>query len=70
MVPFILATIPLVASIIIVNALFYPGATDVILDLGPVALTGTGLTAALQASTPGHRVRAQCRGVLAHDADR
>ena len=48
MLPFVLATIPLIASILIVNALFYPGATDVILDLGPLALTGTGLTAALQ----------------------
>ena len=50
MLPFVLATIPLVISILIVNALFYPGATDVIVDLGPVALTGTGLTAALQAT--------------------
>jgi energy-coupling factor transport system permease protein len=50
MFPFVLATIPLVASILIVNALYYPGATDVIVDLGPVALTGTGLTAALQAT--------------------
>ncbi|MBA3235788.1 MAG: hypothetical protein H0T59_07345, partial [Chloroflexi bacterium] len=50
MLPFVLATTPLVASILIVNTLFYPGATDVLVDLGPVAVTGTGLTAALQAT--------------------
>jgi len=50
MVPFVLATIPLVASILLVNTFLFPGATDVILRLGPIAATGTGLTAALQAT--------------------
>jgi energy-coupling factor transport system permease protein len=50
MLPFVLATIPLVASIILVNTFLYPGATDTILDLGPIRATGTGLTAALQAT--------------------
>jgi len=49
-VPFALATIPLVASIILVNTFLYPGATDVLFRLGPVAATGTGLAAALQAT--------------------
>jgi energy-coupling factor transport system permease protein len=34
----------LIASILIVNALFFPGATDVIARLGPVALTWDGIT--------------------------
>lgn len=48
--PFALATIPLVASILLVNTFFYPGATDVLFRLGPVAATGTGSAAALQAT--------------------
>jgi energy-coupling factor transport system permease protein len=48
--PFILATIPLIASILLVNTFLYPGATDVIVELGPFSATGTGLTAAVQAS--------------------
>lgn len=47
---FVLATIPLVASILLVNAFLYPGATDVILTVGPFAATGTGVTVALQAT--------------------
>ena len=50
MVPFALATIPLVISILLVNTLLYPGATDVIVRIGPLAPTGSGLTAALQAT--------------------
>jgi energy-coupling factor transport system permease protein len=50
MVPFALATIPLVISILLVNTLLYPGATDVIVRLGPLAPTFSGLTAALQAT--------------------
>ena len=34
----------LFASIIVVNALFYPGAHDRIIALGPLAVTGQGLT--------------------------
>jgi energy-coupling factor transport system permease protein len=48
--PFILATIPLIASILLVNTFLYPGATDVLARLGPFTATGTGLTAAVQAS--------------------
>lgn len=50
MIPFVLATIPLVLSIVLVNTFLYPGATDRILVLGPLAPTWTGLTAALQAT--------------------
>lgn len=46
--PFLLATLPLTASILVVNALFFPGATDVIAPLGPVNLTASGLSAGLQ----------------------
>ena len=47
---FVLATIPLVASILLVNAFLYPGATDVLFTVGPFAATGTGVTVALQAT--------------------
>jgi energy-coupling factor transport system permease protein len=47
---FVLATIPIVASILLVNAFFYPGATDVLFRVGPLAATGTGVTVALQAT--------------------
>lgn len=50
MLPFVLATIPLVASILLVNTFLFPGATDVIVRLGPLAPTWSGLTAALQAT--------------------
>ncbi|HEX5451547.1 MAG TPA: energy-coupling factor transporter transmembrane component T, partial [Candidatus Limnocylindrales bacterium] len=50
MAPFALATIPLVASILLVNTFLFPGATDRIFTLGPLAPTWTGLTAALQAT--------------------
>lgn len=49
-VPFALATIPLVASILLVNTFLYPGATDALFTVGPVTATGTGLAAALQAT--------------------
>jgi energy-coupling factor transport system permease protein len=49
MLPFLLATVPLVASIVLVNTFIYPGATDVIVRLGPLTPTWTGLTVALQA---------------------
>lgn len=48
--PFVLATIPLVASIVLVNAFLYPGARDVLFEVGPFAATGTGVGAALQAA--------------------
>ena len=47
---FVLATIPIVASILLVNAFLYPGATDVLFRVGPLAATGTGVTVALQAT--------------------
>lgn len=48
--PFLLATIPLVASILLVNTLFFPGATDPIVQLGPLSPTWTGLAFATQAT--------------------
>jgi energy-coupling factor transport system permease protein len=48
--PFVLATIPLIASILLVNTFLYPGARDVLFEIGPLAATATGLTAAVQAS--------------------
>ena len=48
--PFILATIPLIASILFINIFFFPGAHDVIVQVGPLTATGTGLAAALQAA--------------------
>ena len=50
LVPFALAVIPLVASILLVNTFLFPGATDVIVRLGPLNPTWTGLGAALQAT--------------------
>ena len=58
MVPFVLATIPLVISILLVNIFIYPGATDVIADVGPFKATWTGLTEALQATL--RVVRSRC----------
>jgi energy-coupling factor transport system permease protein len=49
-VPFALATIPLVASILLVNTFLYPGAHDVLFSLGPFHATATGLAAAVQAT--------------------
>lgn len=48
--PFLIATIPLTASILLVNTFLFPGATDRIFSLGPFAPTWTGLVAALQAT--------------------
>jgi len=48
--PFALATIPLVASILLVNTFLYPGARDPLFSIGPFTATGTGLAAALQAT--------------------
>jgi len=43
MVPFALAVIPLVASILLINTFLFPGATDVIVRIGPLTPTWTGL---------------------------
>jgi len=48
--PFALATIPLVASILVVNTFLYPNAKDAIVTVGPLTPTWTGATAALQAT--------------------
>jgi energy-coupling factor transport system permease protein len=50
LVKFALATVPLIASILLVNTFLFPGATDVLIRVGPFAATGTGLVAALQAT--------------------
>ena len=49
-VPFALATIPLVASILLVNTFLYPNAYDPLFSIGPFTATLTGLVAALQAT--------------------
>jgi len=50
LVPFLLVTIPLVVSILIVNTLAFPGAHDVIVPLGPFLPTWSGLVAGIQAT--------------------
>ncbi len=50
MLPFVLATIPLIASILLVNTFLYPGATDVIVRIGPLAPSWSGLEFATQAA--------------------
>jgi energy-coupling factor transport system permease protein len=45
-----LATVPLVASILLVNTFLFPGATDALFRVGPFTATGTGLVAATQAT--------------------
>jgi energy-coupling factor transport system permease protein len=50
MAPFALATLPLVASILLVNTFLYPNAHDAIASLGPLSPTWTGATAAAQAT--------------------
>ncbi len=48
--PFALATIPIVASIMLVNTFLYPNAHDTIVRLGPLDPTWSGLRAAVQAT--------------------
>src|SRR5205814_5205366 len=50
MLPFVLATLPLVISILLINTFLFPGASDRIASIGPFTATGTGLIAALQAT--------------------
>jgi energy-coupling factor transport system permease protein len=50
LVPFALAVIPLVASILLINTFLFAGATDIIVRIGPLTPTWTGLGAALQAT--------------------
>jgi energy-coupling factor transport system permease protein len=49
-VPFLLVTVPLLISIVLVNTLSYPGATDTIAQIGPFNATWTGLQVALISS--------------------
>lgn len=46
----LLATIPIVISILLINTFLLPGATDRVLEVGPFAATWSGLTVALQAT--------------------
>jgi energy-coupling factor transport system permease protein len=48
--PFVIATVPITASILLVNTFLFPGATDAIVRIGPFVPTWTGLDAALQAT--------------------
>jgi len=48
--PFVLATLPLLVSIVLINTFLYPGATDTLFVVGPFRATGSGLTVAGQAS--------------------
>jgi energy-coupling factor transport system permease protein len=47
---YVLATIPLLVSIVLINTFLFPGASDPIGSIGPFTATWTGLTAALQAT--------------------
>jgi energy-coupling factor transport system permease protein len=47
---YLLASTPLLASILLVNGFLYPGAGDPILTIGPLGLTMAGLAAGLQAA--------------------
>jgi energy-coupling factor transport system permease protein len=48
-VPFVVASTPLVASILLVNTFLYPGASDPLVVVGPFIATGRGLAAAAEA---------------------
>ena len=48
--PFVLASLPLLISIVLINTFIYPGATDPIASVGPFTATWTGLTVAVQAA--------------------
>ena len=50
MLPFALATLPLVISIMLINTFLFPGADDPIGSVGPFTATWTGLIAATQAA--------------------
>lgn len=49
-VPYLLATLLLLVSIMLINTFLYPSATDVLFEVGPFRATGTGLVAASQAA--------------------
>jgi energy-coupling factor transport system permease protein len=50
MLPFLLAALPILISIGLVNTFLYPGAEDVIFSVGPFDATATGLVEASQAA--------------------
>ncbi len=50
MLPFVLAAVPLVISIMLINTFLFPGASDPIGTVGPFTATWTGLTVAIQAT--------------------
>jgi energy-coupling factor transport system permease protein len=45
---YLLLSLPILVSILLVNTFFYPGATDALVRLGPFAATGSGLVAGVQ----------------------
>jgi energy-coupling factor transport system permease protein len=48
--PYVLATVPFVVSVMLINTFLYPGAGDVLFTVGPFAATREGLVDALQTS--------------------
>ena len=47
-VPYLLATLPFVISVLLINTFLYPDATDVMFTIGPVSATASGFTDAVQ----------------------
>lgn len=48
--PYLLATVPFIVSVLLIDTFLYPGARDVILEVGPFSATYTGFIAAVQAA--------------------
>ena len=46
--PYLLATLPFVVSVLLINTFLYPGATDAAFTLGPFTATYSGFVAAVQ----------------------
>jgi energy-coupling factor transport system permease protein len=47
---YLAAALPIVASVLLLDAVLYPGATDTVAVVGPLAVTGSGLAAGIQAA--------------------
>jgi len=45
---YVLLSLPILVSVLLVNTFFFPGATDPLLRVGPITATGTGLIAGIQ----------------------
>jgi energy-coupling factor transport system permease protein len=45
---YLLLSLPILVSILLVNTFFFPGATDDLVRIGPIAATGSGLVAGVQ----------------------